>query len=118
MKNTVSALLLFFLAFGVSATLAGEHGFTLDESREMEISAPEHLDMILQAMYQTAVYAQAAIEHPTICFTPVPLSGATLRGMMAAELANPDAALGRAYTGDDYVALVLVNALKAENICR
>jgi hypothetical protein len=118
MKTFLSALFILLVALGGNAAPAADHGFTLYEFQEMEMRAPEDLDLVLQGMYQTAVYAQAAIEHPTICFTPVPLSGATLRRMIAAELADPDDALDRSYTGDDHVALVLVNALRAENVCR
>lgn len=118
MKMISRVLFFLILIFPGHAAPAAEHGFTLDEYRVSAADVPSDLDLILQAMYQTAVYAQAAIDHPAICFTPIPLSGTNLRGMIAAELANPDNPLGRAYSGEDPVALVLVNALKAENVCR
>ena len=118
MKTTISLLLTLCLTLNVVPSLAAEQGFTLEEFHAMEQRSSAELDLILPAMYQTAVYAQAAIEHPTICFTPIPISGASLRDMIGTELANPDNALGRPYTGDDHVALVLVNALKAEKVCR
>lgn len=118
MKTILGALIFSVAAFGFGPTHAAGDGLSLDDYRDMEMRAAAELDVILEAMYQTAVYAQAAIEHPTICFSPIPIPGSTLRTMMAAELANPSAALGRAYSGDDPAALVLVNALRAENVCR
>ena len=118
MKLLVSLLFISLLLLGGQGARAADGGFTLDEFHAMEMRAPDDLDVILQAMYQTAVYAQAAIEHPTICFTPVPIPGRTLRAMLAAELADPHVELGRAYSGDDPAALVLVNALRSENVCR
>jgi len=118
MKLISGVLCILLLVISSQAAPAADHGFTLDDYRRSEAAAPGDVDLILQAMYQTAIYAQAAIEQPTICFTPIPLSGSNLRGMIGAELANPDNPLGRAYSGEDPVALVLVNALKAENVCR
>lgn len=118
MKTTLCILLILGIGIIGGSARADDSGFTLEKFHEMESQSPDELDLILPAMYQTAVYAQAAIDHPTICFTPIPLPGESLRGMIAAELANPDNALGRAYAGDDPVALVLVNALKAEQVCR
>jgi len=118
MKMVSRVLFFLILITSSHAAPAADHGFTLNEYRESEAGESDNLDLILEAMYQTAVYAQAAIEHPAICFTPIPISGANLRSMIAAELTNPDNPLGRAYSGEDPVALVLVNALKAENVCR
>ena len=38
--------------------------------------------------------------------------------MISDELAEPDAMLGRDYAGDDPLALILVNALRDERVCR
>lgn len=118
MKATLCILLMLGIGFVGGTARADDLGFTLRKFHELEAQSPDQLDLILPAMYQTAVYAQAAIDHPTICFTPIPLASESLRGMIAAELANPDNALGRAYASDDPVALILVNALKAEQVCR
>ncbi len=118
MKASLCILMVLCSAIMGGFARADEISFTLDTFREMEAQSPDQLDLILPAMYQTAVYAQAAIDHPTICFTPIPLPGARLREMIAMELSNPDNPLGRVYAGDDPVALILVNALKAEQVCR
>lgn len=111
--------LLCIVAWSITSDAAANDGvLTLDEYRKLESEASDQLSILLPAMYQTAVYAQAAIDHPTICFTPVPLSGDRLRAMITAEIAEPDAILGRAYAGDDPLALILVNALRDERVCR
>ena len=118
MKTMLKALLFVLVALHLEPAHAAGGGFTLDEYRAMEARSGGELEVILEAMYQTAVYAQAAIEHPAICFSPVPLAGSALRAMVAEELANPSLELGRTYSGDDPAALVLVNALRAGNVCR
>jgi hypothetical protein len=69
-------------------------------------------------MYQTAVYAQGALQHPEVCFTPIPLPASTLRAMIGTELSRTENRLGREYIDSDHVGLILVNALRSENVCR
>lgn len=118
MKTIRRILCCLTVMLAANVSLAADNGFTLEKYRGFEAAASSELDLMLQAMYQTAVYAQAAIEHPAICFTPIPIAGAELRAMIAEELATPNSTLDRPYSGDDPVALILVNALKAQKVCR
>ncbi len=112
----ISFLLALVLAFAGQA--AASEQFTLDNYERMKSSDRQTLGMILGAMYETAVYAQGAIEHPEFCFTPVPIPSAELIAFVDDEVASPTGSLGREYTGNDHVALVLVNALQNQDVCR
>jgi hypothetical protein len=118
MKTIAGVFAIFLFAGAMAPALAAEHGFTLGEYRGMVDRDMETLDLVLVAMYQTAVYAQGALEHPEVCFTPIPLPASTLRAMIGAELGRTENRLGREYIDSDHVGLVLVNALRSENVCR
>jgi hypothetical protein len=118
MKTLVGVLAIFLFAGALAPALAVDDGFTLGEYRGMADHDVATLDLVLVAMYQTAVYAQGALEHPEVCFTPIPLPASTLKTMIGSELGRTENRLGREYIDSDYVGLILVNALRSENVCR
>jgi hypothetical protein len=117
MKLTQLCLAALFLGIGASVAAAGA-GVTLADYERMKGEDRAHLEMMLEAMYETAVYAQSSMDHPALCFTPLPIPGADLVAMVDAEVSNPTGKPDRAYVDDDRLALVLVTALKSQDVCR
>jgi len=117
MKLKTGLVMLCWLALSMAAQASGR-GLTLGDYRSLTQRAPATVEMLLGAMYQTAAYAQASLDHPETCFTPVPLPASELEAMIATELDSPHNSLGRAYVETDPLALILVNALRRENVCR
>jgi hypothetical protein len=75
------------------------------------------LGLVLVGMYESAIYAQAAVTQPSACYTPLPMPADQLMAMIDKELATPHIETGR-YQPEDHLGLILVNALRAENLCQ
>lgn len=108
------------LCLGICASVAAAAGtgLTLADYERMKGEDRAALVVVLEAMYETAVYAQGSLEHPALCFTPLPIPGEELVAMVDAEVSDPTGEPKRDYVGDDRLALILVTALKSQDVCR
>ena len=102
----------------LSLEVAAAEWFDLADYRDLKERDTARLEFVLGAMYDSVFYAQESIDRATVCASPLPVSGAQLMAMVDYEIANPSHPTRRTYSDNDHVAFVLVNALKAENVCR
>lgn len=118
MKRARWVLAFLYLATCASAAAAAGRGLDLADYERLKREDEATLEMVLEAMYETALYAQASIELPALCVTPLPIPGEELVAMVDDEVASPTGALDRDYGPDDRLAMVLVTALKSQDVCR
>ncbi len=108
---------MVLLASTSIASWAGQ-GLSLADYQRLKADDRGTLEMVLTAMYEAAIYAQSSMVVPDMCFTPVPIAGSELIAMVDAEVAEPTSPLERDYGAEDRLAMVLVSALKSEDVCR
>jgi hypothetical protein len=118
-KGRVSVLFLSLLSLAIlySGASFGQDWFDLGRYEEMKRDDPAGLTFILQAMYETAFYAESAQDKPVICATPLPIPGERLIEAIDREVAQPSNPLHLEYDDSDHVAFVLMNALKTKGVC-
>ena len=101
-----------------AATASAQEWFDLRRYGELKGSDRATLEFVLGAMYESVFYAQGSVGTPVICASPQPISGPRLIELMEREIAAPTNPMRPQYADNDYVAFVLMNALKIEGACK
>jgi hypothetical protein len=114
----ISGLAAIFLLLSTSIASWAGQALTLADYQRLKAGDRGTLEMVLAAMYEAAIYAQTSMVTPDMCFTPIPIAGSELIAMVDAELAEQTSPLERDYGDEDRLAMVLVSALKSEDVCR
>lgn len=102
----------------LSTPLCAQEWFDLARFEELKGSDRPLLEFVLGAMHETVFYAQESIDRPVICATPIPIPGKDLIDMIDSEVKQPTNPQHPEYLGNDHIAFVLMNALKAEGACK
>lgn len=102
----------------LSAPLCAQEWFDLARYEELRGSDRPLLEFVLRAMQETVFYAQESIDRPVFCATPLLTPGPDLIDMIDREIEEPTNPQHSEYPGNDYVAFLPMNALKAEGACK
>lgn len=113
-KHALTAMLV---CAAVTGPALAQEPVDLTRYEELRANDVPTLEMMLTAMYDTVFYAQESIGGPTICATPIPLSGPRLVHMIDSEIVSPTHPDVSVYEADHRLGFILINALKADNAC-
>ena len=116
MKLLISTMLVYF--FLLSSTVVAGTSFTLSKYKTLKTRDMEMTELILGAMREAVFYAQESNTDAVICASPIPISGARLVEMLETEIANPTNIKARSYADGDFVAFILIHALKDHGACK
>jgi hypothetical protein len=103
--------------FSLWASLCAQEWFDPARNEELKGSDRPLLEFVLRAMQETVFYAQESIDRPVICATPILIPGADLIDMIDREIEEPTNPQHPEYLGNNHIAFVLMNALKAKCAC-
>ncbi len=117
MRFLGGCLTTVLLIAAASAATAGEW-FDLADYRKLKETDRDKLEFTLTAMHEAIFYAQASVNRPTVCASPMVVSGKWLTEAVDQEISKPSHPIKRDYEDSDHVAFVLVNALKNAGACR
>ena len=117
MRSLAGCLMVALLPAAATAATAGEW-FDLGEYRKLKETNRDRLEFTLTAMHEAIFYAQESVNRPTVCASPMVVSGKWLTEAIDQEISKPSHPVKRDYENSDHVAFVLVNALKNAGACR